>query len=87
MYYDTRAFSPSDPCRYISIGKSISLGRAIKSVETFFQIKPDFEVVVYQVSEDDLEDVDCNNWKTNEMREREKLVKHWIWREGKVQDA
>jgi hypothetical protein len=63
-----------------------SMGRAFVKAETFLEANPTLEVLIYEVSEENLEDVDCNAWSSEEMRDRRRCVRHLVYDDG-VQDA
>jgi hypothetical protein len=65
-----------------NIGEIISYARAIRWAEEYLKANNDAEVVITQVSEEDLEDVDCTNWSAEELRDREAVVRHFVWDKG-----
>ena len=69
-----------------NLGFSTNFGRAFIMAEDFLYNNHDLEILILEVSEESLEDVDCNNWSTEEMRDRQRIVRHLVW-DGGVCDA
>ena len=64
----------------------LSFAKAFQFAEQYLSDNPEREIRLFIISEENLEDVDCEGWSAEELKDRRFQCRHFVWDEG-IQDA